>query len=171
MSRKVRCLLTWLEIPHTSAISVTTLLICDYFFNLECLHFNETKSYIFMSPEPVINFLSSKNRQDDKNPSYPKSSLVIFAEPVESRLFTSYTVHILSIPPQATKFPVGANATDITHADRNGITWTLLPVQESHIISFPSSDPVTQCLWVTKISGLKISTNRRFVILNALLVA
>lgn len=53
---------------------------------------------------------------------------------------------MLSIPPQATKFPDGAKATDITHAERNGITWTLFPVHESQMINFPSSEPVTQCL-------------------------
>lgn len=53
---------------------------------------------------------------------------------------------MLSIPPQATKLPDGAKATDITQAERNGITCTLLPVHESQIINFPSSEPVTQCL-------------------------
>lgn len=56
---------------------------------------------IFMSPEPVSILLSSRNLQELRNPSYPASSLTTFAAPVASRLLTSYTVHILSIPPQA----------------------------------------------------------------------
>ena len=75
-----------------------------------------------MSPEPVISFESSRNLQEERKPSYPRSSRTIFADPVASRLFTSYTVHMLSIPPQATKFPEGEKATDITQADRKGIT-------------------------------------------------
>lgn len=45
-----------------------------------------------------------------------------------------------------TKLPEGAKATLITHEDRKGITCTLLPVQVSQIISFPSREPVTICL-------------------------
>lgn len=63
-------------------------------------------THIFISPDPVINFLSSKKRQELRKPSYPASSLTIFAAPVASRLFKSYTVHILSIPPQAKLKPI-----------------------------------------------------------------
>lgn len=45
-----------------------------------------------------------------------------------------------------TKLPDAANATDITQADLRGIICTLFPVYVSHIISFPSNEPVTQCL-------------------------
>lgn len=45
-----------------------------------------------------------------------------------------------------TKFPDWAYATLITHADRNGMIWTLFPVHESQMINLPSSDPDTQCL-------------------------
>lgn len=47
-----------------------------------------------------------------------------------------------------TKFPEGEKATLITHEDRNGITCTLLPVQVSQIINFPSKEPVTACLHI-----------------------
>lgn len=52
-------------------------------------------------------------------------------------------VNLNSIP---TKFPDAAKATLMTQDDRNGITWTLFPVHVSQMISFPSNEPVTQCL-------------------------
>lgn len=58
-------------------------------------------THIFMSPDPVIIVLSSRKRHEDRKPSYPRSSRTIFAAPVESRLFRSYMVHMLSIPPHA----------------------------------------------------------------------
>jgi hypothetical protein len=54
-----------------------------------------------MSPDPVIIVLSSRKRQEDRKPSYPRSSRTILAVPVESRLLRSYMVHMLSIPPHA----------------------------------------------------------------------
>jgi hypothetical protein len=58
-------------------------------------------THIFMSPDPVIIVLSSRKRQEDRKPSYPRSSRTILAAPVESRLLRSYIVHMLSIPPHA----------------------------------------------------------------------
>ena len=71
---------------------------------------------------------------------------------------------MLSIPPQATMFPLGAKTAVITQADLNknheivyhlisshciylsGIICVLLPVKQSHTISFPSREPLTACL-------------------------
>lgn len=81
-----------------------------------------------------------------------------------------------------TKFPEGAKATLMTHADLSGITCTLLPLQVSQIINFPSSEPVTQCLWTTfhsvtlfaavanTLMGNSIILLNNFILLNLLKV-
>nr|CAD7404003.1 unnamed protein product [Timema poppensis] len=54
-------------------------------------------SYTFISPEPVMRVLSSMNLQEDRNPSYPNSSRVILAEPVESRCRHAPSLRIPSV--------------------------------------------------------------------------
>lgn len=81
--------------------------------------------YQVMSPLDVTIWLSSRNRQQDKYPVWPGNSLDTRTLP--SLVFNEYMLQILSKPPQATKFPLGAYAHVITHELRSGMacTWKI----------------------------------------------
>lgn len=88
---------------------------------------------IVLSPDEVKIWLLSINLQHDKNPACPLSSFrgcSIFA--------TSQMVHLLSRPPEATKFPEGANAQAMTQFDNSAAADNFSPSLASQMTSFPS---------------------------------
>lgn len=68
---------------------------------------------------------------------------------------------------------MGAKATDMTQAERSGMTCTLWPVHVSHIISLPSNEPETACLRSTlrvSVFNIRLERNRKYIETSFVLV-
>ena len=95
------------------------------------------------SPDAVRIRVSSINLQQLKYPSCDTNSCC--ARDCCCACCRLYIEHILSRPPQATRFPlVCSKAQDMTHDDRSGMACTLLVLYAFQTISFPSCDADTR---------------------------